>query len=126
MADEIIKPIQTILPPGVKGCGSVRKATELLLSSFAIEHGKDHAYVHMCQAMGLDPETTTLATMHAHTVNMRALKGDMTAEKILQEGTEGKVKERLPDEDPIKNLTDKQLDELEVEQKLLLENKDEQ
>ena len=123
--DEIIKPTQTILPPGVKGCGSVRKATEVLLSSIAIEHGADHPYVSMCKAMGLDPEVTTLATMHAHTVNMRALKGDMVAEKLLQEGTEGKIKERLADDDPIKNLTDKELDMLEAEQKLLLENSDE-
>jgi hypothetical protein len=120
---EIIKPIQTILPPGAKGCGSISDAMKVLMSSFAIEHGEDNVYVQMCKELGLEPETTTLATMHAHTVNINALKGDMTAEKILHERTEGKITEKLIEEDPIRNLTDKQLDDLEAEQ-LLLENKD--
>ena len=125
---DIIKPIQTILPPGAKNCGSISKAMEVLLSSFAIEHGEEHPYVSICRSIGLDPMVTTLATMHAHVVNMNALKGDMIAEKILQERTEGKIKEKFIEEDQIKNLTDKQLDDLEAEQKLLeqklLENKD--
>ncbi len=124
MADEIVKAVQTILPPGAKGCGSIRKAMEMMLESYPIEFGENHEYVEICLRLGLDPASTTLAVMHAHVVNVNALNGDMTAEKILQEGTEGKVKERLPEDDPIKNLTDKQLDELEAEQKILLENKD--
>lgn len=112
------KNIQSLLPPGAKGCGSVSEAMEIILASFPLEF-KETKYLHACENLGLDPTKVTLAEMLGHTLIMKGLTGDVNAIKAVTERTDGKITENVQGDDPIKSLTDKQLDDLGDELKRL-------
>jgi len=116
------KSTQSLLPPGANGCASVSEAMELILSSFPAEF-MDTQYMKACENLGLDPLKVTIGQMLGHTLIMKGLTGDVNAIKAVTERTDGKVIERLAEDDPIKMLTDKELDILEGELKLLEDGK---
>ena len=110
---------QSLLPQGARMCASMKEAFEMLLDCKCAEmEGK--VYRQFCDEFGFDPDRLTLREMLAHAAAMKGLGGDVNALKFITETTDGKPKDTDPVENPLKQLTDNELDGLiKNEQKLL-------
>ena len=110
---------QFLLPPGARKLDSMKSAFEMLLDCKCSEmEGK--VYRQFCDEFGFDADQLTLREMLAHAAAMKGLGGDVNALKFITETTDGKPRDTEPVENPLKQLTDDELDGLiKSEQKLL-------
>ena len=116
---------QFLLPAGARKLDSMKEAFEMLLDCKCSEmEGK--VYRQFCDEFGFDADRLTLREMLAHAAAMKGLSGDVNALKFITETTDGKARETDPIVNPLKELSDDELDGLiSNEQKLLGGGEDE-
>ena len=110
---------QSLLPQGARTCASMKEAFEMLLDCKCSEF-MGAPYEKFCQELGVLPGNLTIREALAHAALIKGLSGDVNAQKFVTETTDGKPKDTDPVENPLKQLTDDELDGLiKNEQKLL-------
>lgn len=115
-----------LIPADIHTCTSISEALEMLLDCYCSEI-KDSPYEKFCKQLGVDPNKITIREALAHAGVIKGIGGDVNALKMIAERTEGKPREAEIEENPLKQLTDDEIDGLiKSEQKLIEGGGDEQ